>query len=127
MKKVFTKERTEQLVNIGGVLLLTILATILNSRVTKDEKIVSRFDAKTNNYDGQIYYGYGRSGYSDAIKAITSSDMFSHDMHRAVSIVKVNDNSEYYKAVKAIAESDMFSNRKSDAILNISKSCEEES
>lgn len=115
MKKLFTKEHTDQLVNIGGVVLLAALTTILNSRMTNNKDVIPNYNSITDSYEGQI-------NYSDVIKAITDSDMFSHDKNKTISVVKVNGNSEYYKAIKTIIESDMYSDSKFIAISNINKS-----
>lgn len=122
MKKIFTKERIEQLAS--GVILLTgtVLAMILNSLMTNDDEFVSQYNAKTNNYDV-----YKPINYSDALEVIINSDMFDHNKSRAMSIVKLNCNSGYYKSIIAIMKSDMFDSGKLEAISNINKIAKEES
>lgn len=64
---------------------------------------------------------YERFDYGDAVKAVMSSDMYSHDKSKVVGLLKQNADSAYYGAVIAIVESDMFSHEKIKAIENISK------
>ena len=64
---------------------------------------------------------YVRVDYGDAVQAVMSSDMYSHDKSKVVGLLKQNADSAYYGAVIAIVESDMFSHEKIKAIENVSK------
>lgn len=67
------------------------------------------------------YTTYERVNYGDAVEAIMSSDMYSHDKSKMVGLLKQNADSAYYSAVIAIVKSDMFSHEKIKSVENISK------
>lgn len=64
---------------------------------------------------------YERVNYGDAVQAVMSSDMYSHDKSKVVGLLKQNADSAYYSAVIAIVKSDMFSHEKIKSVENISK------
>lgn len=65
---------------------------------------------------------YERVGYDDAIHAIMSSDMYSHDKASAAAALKRNGNAEFYKAiVHIIKDSDTYSHNKVDMIKQLSQ------
>lgn len=59
--------------------------------------------------------------YGDAVKAVVSSGMYSHDKSKVVGLLKRNADSAYYSAVIAIVKSGMYSHEKIEAIESISK------
>ena len=60
-------------------------------------------------------------GYSQAVKAISESDMFSGDKREAITELKQDGNTEFYKAVIAIAnDTSMFSSDKASMIKALS-------
>ena len=62
----------------------------------------------------------GALDYGDAVRAISESDMFSHDKARSISAIKEDKNAAYYQSIVAIARnSSMFSHDKCRAIINI--------
>lgn len=67
------------------------------------------------------YTTYERVNYGDAVQAVMSSDMYSHDKSKVVGLLKQNADSAYYSAVIAIVKSDMFSHEKIKSVENISK------
>lgn len=74
---------------------------------------------------GDMVAGSGTSivGYSDAVKAIMNSNMFSGDKSQAVSVLKRYDSSEFYKAIISIAnDSSVFSG---DKVRMIKQLCED--
>ncbi len=58
-------------------------------------------------------------GYSNAISAISNSDMYSSDKFRAIESVEDDRDSEYYKAIIGIAKSNMSSTDRRVAIENL--------
>lgn len=64
---------------------------------------------------------YGKVGYDDAVKAVVSSGMYSHDKATVVGLLKQDASSEYYNAVISIVRSGMYSHEKINAIEKISK------
>jgi hypothetical protein len=74
---------------------------------------------------GEYITGFDRktAGYSDAVKAIMDSRMFSHDKRDAVELLERYESSEYYKAVIQVAkDSSMFSHDKVKMIKHLSES-----
>ena len=63
---------------------------------------------------------YGRVGYDDAVKAVVSSSMYSHDKTEVLEVLKQNADSEYYNAVISIVGSNMYSHEKASTIKRIS-------
>lgn len=72
---------------------------------------------------GKMVKGYideSNVGYDDAVKAIMSSSMFSHDKSEAVSALSPYKNESFYKAIVHIAkDSSMFSHDKVKMIKNL--------
>lgn len=64
-----------------------------------------------------VNYGVG---YSDAVAAISQSDMFSVHQQAAIDSLIINGSEEYYKAIIAIAKGHGFSSHKLSSIRNIS-------
>lgn len=64
---------------------------------------------------------YGDVGYDDAIKALMSCSMYSHEKTAAIELIKQNADTTYYNAVISIITSNMYSHEKVDAIRKISK------
>lgn len=64
---------------------------------------------------------YGDVGYDDAIKALMSCSMYSHEKTAAIELIKQNADTTYYSAVISIVTSNMYSHEKVDAIRKISK------
>ncbi len=64
---------------------------------------------------------YSVTKYSDAIEAITSSNMWSSDVARVIKALPENESSEFYRAVMAIVKSDMWSSEKAGSILAMCK------
>lgn len=64
---------------------------------------------------------YERVNYGDAVRAVMSSDMYSHDKSKVVELLKQHADSAYYSAVIAIVKSDMYSHERIKSIENISK------
>lgn len=63
---------------------------------------------------------YGWVNYGDAVQAVMSSDMYSHDKSKVVGLLKQNADQAYYNAVISIVKSDMFSHEKIKSIESIS-------
>ena len=59
--------------------------------------------------------------YSEAVKVIMESSMFSSSKTRAIELLKRDQDSDYYAAVIAIVNSNMFASNKIEAIETISK------
>lgn len=99
------KKGLRNVVSIAAPIFATVMLTDVAKRITS-------------------VVGYnGVTGYSDAVKAIMDSNMFSGDKEEAVSVLKRGENSDYYKAVIHIMESRMFSDDKLDLIRKMN--CEE--
>jgi len=58
--------------------------------------------------------------YSDAVRAIMDSDMFSSQKIEAVELLKRDSTSDYYKAVICVVNSDMFTSQKIETIEKLS-------
>lgn len=57
--------------------------------------------------------------YSDAVNAITTSDMWSHDQQEAIAALPTYESSEFYGAVAEVAKSSMWSHDKLSTILKM--------
>lgn len=75
---------------------------------------LSTSNTKTTTYSSKV-------GYDDAVKAIVSSGMYSHDKADLIEVLKKNADSAYYSAVISIVKSGMYSHEKVDTITSISK------
>lgn len=87
--------------NTGKVLLYG-LAIVLPRLTSKDV-------IDTIRYSGDV-------GYSDAVRAIMESDMFSSSKDEMIGLLKKDQNMEYYKSIIQVARSDMFSSNKVNII-----------
>lgn len=65
------------------------------------------------------YNNSNRCKYSDAIKAITESDMWSNDKATAIQNLPSDKDEGFYKAIIAIVNSNMWSSEKVEAIESI--------
>lgn len=61
----------------------------------------------------------GDAKYSDAVNAITDSNMFSADKTKAIAMLRKNEDVEYYKSVIRVIKSTMFSSDKLKTIANM--------
>lgn len=59
--------------------------------------------------------------YSDVIKAITESDLWSHDKEHLIKELRTDGDPEFYKSVLAILDSDMWTYEKVKVIMNMNK------
>lgn len=57
--------------------------------------------------------------YSDAIEAITGSDMWSSDVAKVIKALPENESPDFYKAIIAIVKSNMWSSEKARSILTM--------
>ena len=64
---------------------------------------------------------YGEAEYNDAVKAVVSSDMYSHDMSTVIEALKKDADTTYYGAIISIVNSNMYSHEKVKTIIDISK------
>ena len=71
--------------------------------------------------DNQRVCVMGNAQYSDAVRMIMSSDMFSSDKSKVVSMLPQGQDSQFYLAVIEIAKSDMFSSNKVQSISSMIK------
>ena len=88
---------------------IPILGTVLASVSVKDVLDMMR-------YSGDV-------GYGDAVNAIMSSSMYSHDKTRAVAMLRDGKTSDFYKAVINVAKSSAYSHDKAASIISM---CETE-
>ena len=63
----------------------------------------------------------GNVKYSDAVKVITDSGMFSADKQQALAVLKQNKDADFYKAVIQVVKSNMYSSDKLKTITNLCK------
>lgn len=71
-------------------------------------------------------YRSSRHGYSDAIRAITESDMFSCDKQNAIACIARDESFEYYDAIIAIADDhNQFSKSRYNAIKDVCRRTED--
>lgn len=82
-----------------------VAATLING---KAEEIVNKM-----RYCGEV-------GYDDAVKAILDSDMLSSYRKEAVSLVKLDAESDYYKSVIYAVQSSLLGSDRVDLIRKIS-------
>ena len=75
---------------------------------------LSTSNTKSTTYTSKV-------GYDDAVKAIVSSDMYSHDMSTVIETLKKVADTTYYGAVISIVNSNMYSHEKVKTIIDISK------
>lgn len=59
--------------------------------------------------------------YSDAIRAINESNLWSNDKKKAIALLNKNGTPDYYKAIIEIVESTMWSNDILESIRIISE------
>lgn len=112
-KKLFNKERIIDGLNsvwditkAGLKIVIPIVVTGYTNNMVKKQS------------DCGVEY-YGEPDYGDAIKAITTSRMFSGDIAEAVKEVRREMTSDYYSAVISIARSKMFSGDKVQSIKKL--------
>ena len=109
IEKVVNEENAKKVKNFAKrscQAVIPILGTVLASISVKD--LMDMF-----SYSGDVDYG-------DAVNAIMSSTMYSHDKTRAVSVLKVGETSDFYKAVINVAKSSAYSHDKVTTIANMS-------
>ena len=66
-----------------------------------------------------VRYERGDVKYSDAVGAVSNSDMFSSAKDEVITLLPKDGDAELYKAVIQIVNSDMFSNSKVNSIKRI--------
>ena len=77
--------------------------------------LLNRLDSLVANAIEESRYP-SNAEYSDAVKAICNSDMYSSHKTEAIASVKQNQTSEYYKAIIATVISNQFSSHKVETI-----------
>ncbi len=107
MKLNVTKEQVGKILINGGKIALSALAIGLASLIRD----------KASN----AQYCIGDVGYSDAVSAILSSDMFDSTKTKAVELLKHDGNAEYYRAVISAVNSSMFDSTKIHTIKTLSE------
>lgn len=107
--KVISEEHVRMIKNFAkrsGQVLVPILGVALSSISVKDILDMTR-------YSGEV-------GYGDAVNAIMTSNMYSSDKNKAVSILKRDETSDFYKAVINVARGNAYSSDKVRTISNMS-------
>lgn len=100
-------ESGAELIKKGCVFVLPIIAMAIVQNTTKPTQKQSSFVC------------YGNAGYSDAIKAIGNSDMFSSDKQKVMSSIPQDANFQIYSSIIEVVNSDMFSSNKRDTVLKM--------
>lgn len=105
-------ENIEQVVLKGAKTIIPVLcAGIIVTYVNKYDYV---FDRNAENYIHSNHVTF-----SDAIKTIENSDMFSVHKREAMHYIPTNLSDDVYSAIIIVAKSDMFSVHKLDSIKNI--------
>ena len=107
IKDVFNKENAAK---VAGLVIPIICYSIINA--FSDSGVTCKL-----GYDNRSRIG--AYTYSDAIDAITCSDMMDTYKRDALKLIKQNKSSNFYKSVVSIISSTMMDTYKIDAIKDL--------
>lgn len=106
MRKIhITKEAVGRFAKTGCKVVGYGLATVASYVSMKDI-------ADVKNY-------FGKVNYSDAVRAIMNSSMYSSDKNRMIEVLRRDGNTEYYRTVISVVNSTMFSSDKIKTITTL--------